>query len=166
MRLPTGKKLEAGLALSETKVREKILGLMDTGFSGYAALMIEGFDGLEEGTLLFKKGKCIASLYEFVKFDLIVMGDLALRHFFNSAGASNGILDIFTLSMLQVDMSLAFDEKIKLSRELDRKAMEKYQVKKFDQGISKKTLEDAVEIGQKQSKKDVFKRFGLGEFAK
>lgn len=165
MRLPSGKKVEAGLVLKDTQVKQKIFSLMAQEFSGYIALIVEGFVGMEEGTLIFKKGKCIAVVYEYLKFDLIVMGDLALKHFFNAAGASHGVVDIFSLSLLQVDMCLAFDGKIKLSSELDKRALDKYPIKGFDKELSKKTLEEAVQLGEQKSRKEVFKSAGLEEFA-
>lgn len=165
MNLPSGNVQKQGLILKENNVKSLIQNLIDEKFSGYVSLMIEGFDGFEEGTLLFKKGFGVASVFEYLKFDITVIGDLALIHFLNAAGASYGIIDVIQLSDLQVDMSVAFDEKIKLSAALDRKGLEKYAVGKFDPSLAQKALQEAVSLktSKDSSKKELFKRFGLGE---
>jgi len=165
MNLPSGNVLKQGLILKENDAKKLVAGLIEEKFSGYVALTIEGFDGLEEGTLLFKRGFGVACIFEYLKFDLTVISDLALAHFFNAAGASFGIIDAVQLSDLQVDMSIAFDEKIKLSTALDKKALDKFSISKFDNSFAEKTLQEAISLkGQKEtSKKELFKRFGLGE---
>lgn len=165
MNLPSGNIAKQGLALKENDLKKTVQGLMEERFSGYLVLAIEGFDGFEEATLLFKKGFGVACVYEYLKFDITVISDLALAHCFNAAGASYGIIDIIQLSDLQVDMSIAFDEKIKLSTAFDKRGLDRFSVGKFDDSFAQKTLEEAVSSKQQHefSKKDLFKKFGLGE---
>ena len=165
MNLPSGNVQKQGLILKDNNFKALLQGLMDEKFSGYTTLMIEGFGGFEEGTLLFKKGFGVAGIFEYLKFDITVIGDLALLHCLNAAGAPYGIIDVIQLSDLQVDMSIAFDEKIKFSTALDRKGLEKYAIGKFDSSLAQQTLQEAVNLKtpKDSSKKELFKRFGLGE---
>jgi hypothetical protein len=165
MNLPSGNIVKQGLALKETDFKKLLQGLINERFSGYAALTIEGFDGFEEGTMLFKKGFGVACIFEYLKFDITIISDLALQHFFNAAGADFGVIDVIQLSDLQVDMSIAFDEKIRLSKPFDSKELDKHSISKFDASLAKKTLEEAVSLKSTEevSKKELFKRFGLGE---
>lgn len=165
MNLPSGTLQQQGLILKENDMKKLLSGLAEQKFSGYVALMIEGFDGFEEGTLLFKRGFGVACIFEYLNFEITVISDLALAHFFNAAGADFGIIDVVQLSDLQVDMSIAFDEKIKLASALDKKAVERFSISKFDKSFAEKTLREAIDLKtQKEaSKKELFKKFGLGE---
>jgi len=154
-----------GLILKENNFKNLLAGLIEEKFSGYVALAIEGFDGIEESTLLFKKGFGVACVFEYLRFDITVISDLALSHCLNAAGADFGIIDVVQLSELQVDMSIAFDEKIKLSTALDRKVLDKFNIGKFDASFAQKTLREAIDLKtpSESSKKELFKKFGLGQ---
>lgn len=164
MRLPSGTVVESGLSLQGLNVKQKWSQLMDSGFSGYVALQIEGFDGLEEGLLLFRNRQMEGAIYEYLKFDVTVVGDMALTHCLNASGADFGVLDVVSLSNLQVDMAIAFDEKIKLSAPVDKKALERLSFASFEPGLAEKTLSAAVKqdgVGRN----DLFKKFGLEDIS-
>lgn len=166
MNLPSGPIIQQGLSLSSLDFKNKLKELMQEQFSGFIALMIEGFDGAEEGVLFFKKGLIIASAFEYLKFDVAVIGDFALAQCLNAAGAEFGVLDIVSLTTLQVDMAIAFDEKLKLSKPVDRKDLEKLSISAFETSFAEKTLAEAIKGRKEGGKEEVFKRFGLSRIVK
>lgn len=164
MRLPSGTMVESGLSLQGLNFKQKVSQLMDQNFSGYLAIQIEGFDGLEEGLLLFRNNQIQGALYEYLKFDVTVVGDIAMSHCLNAAGADYGVVDVVNLSNLQVDMAMAFDEKIKLTTPVDKKAVERLSVTSFEPSLAEKTLSAAIKrdgVGRN----DLFKKFGLEDIS-
>lgn len=163
MNLPSGNIAKQGVSLKETDLRKEIKDLSDKNFSGYIAVTLEGFDGVEEGILLFKKGFGVAAIYEYTKYGVTVLGDFALAQFFNGSASSYAVMDVIELTSSQIDMSIAFNEKIKISVPMNAKAVEKLYKKKFEDKYAKNTLEQALSKYKKESKEDLFKKFGLAE---
>ncbi|PJA16143.1 MAG: hypothetical protein COX63_03515, partial [Candidatus Diapherotrites archaeon CG_4_10_14_0_2_um_filter_31_5] len=87
MQLVEGRVVEQGMSLAEHDFSDRMIELIKTKFSGYVNLTIQGFDGLEEGTLIFREGKIIASGYEYLKYGISVNGNSAIAQTFNSAAA-------------------------------------------------------------------------------
>ena len=63
MNLPIGEVVSQGINLKEVDGRRLVETFYDKNFSGYLVSTIEGFDGLEEGVLLFKGGSMAAAFY-------------------------------------------------------------------------------------------------------
>lgn len=160
MKLPSGNIVEAGISLQGLDFKQRLLRLMEENFSGYLVLQIEGFDGLEEGLFLFKNGEIQGALYEYLKFDMTIVGDVALSHCINAAGASVGVVDIVGLGAYQVDMAIAFDQKIELTQKVDKRNLNSVVIKGFTGDLAKSTLQAAIKRGE-SNKNDLFKKFGL-----
>lgn len=160
MKLPSGNMVESGIPLAGLDFKQRLLRLMEENFSGYLVMQIEGFDGFEEGLFLFKNGEIQGALYEYLKFDVAVVGDFALSHCINAAGAAVGVVDIISLGAYQVDMAIAFDQKIELTQKVDKRNLNTMLFKTFTEDLAKNTLQAAIKRDQ-SNKNDLFKKFGL-----
>ncbi len=159
MKLPPGNAVEQGLQVKKTNFTEKTRSLMENEFSGYVALTIEGFEGMEEAILILKSGSLLAASYSYLNFDVTVYGDYALPQVVNAASAEHGIMDIVALSASQVDLITAFQEKSILRKVSSLKDLEKMTRKNFTDAYAGKVLEKVRE--KSPGKDDVLKKFGL-----
>ncbi len=159
MNLPSGNFVFQALEVKQAK--SQLSKLFVQGFSGYIALTFEGSDGVEEGVVLFKSGLGVACSHEFLKYDVSLQGNLALANWVNGLAASYGVMDAVQLTPLQVDMSIAFDERLKLSAPMNEKALEKLWPKRFNAVLAQSALKDAQPKAVLKSKEDLLKRFGF-----
>lgn len=159
MNLPVGEIISKGVNLREIDVRKLIEGFYEKEFSGYLITALEGFDGIEEGVLLFKAGVLSAAFYEYGLHGVTVFGDLGVLHMFNSLAAPFIIGDIVSLSDQQVDLITAFNEKSKIARAVTKNDIQKLIPKAFSPEPAKGVLSQFVK--KEESKKDIFKKFGL-----
>lgn len=162
MNLPTGNIVEQGIKLNEFNLKQTMHALMGKKFSGYLVLTIEGVDGLEEGILLLKNGSLIASIYEYSKYAVKVFGDKAVAQAFNASTAQYGIVDVCNLSNQQVDLVVAFNDKIKLTRPIESKAIDQFIPKEFSREFAEESLAEVLQQ-EKESKTDVLSRLGLSD---
>ncbi|MBI5553647.1 MAG: DUF2226 domain-containing protein [Candidatus Diapherotrites archaeon] len=158
MNFPLGKLVEE-VKVREYDWRKNLVRMVTESFTGYLVATVSGMDGLEEGVLLFNKGKATGAYYSYLKFGLEVEGDKAVRHFFNALSAENGVGEVYSLSFQQVELVLAFNETLKLGKELGRGDLERFFTQGFSLALGKEVLLDAVK--SVESKSDIFKRFGL-----
>ncbi len=159
MNLPVGENITRGLNLKEIDVRRLIEGLFEKGFSGYIVSTLEGFDGIEEGVLIFREGVLAASLYEYDLHDITVFGDSAVAQVFNSFAAEYVVADLIMLTEQQVDLVTAFNDKSKLQRPVSKNDVARLLPKVFSQQFAKDVLKHVQ--GDEESKSDVFKKLGL-----
>src|SRR3989344_3524603 len=159
MNLPIGEVVSQGINLKEVDGRRLVETFYDKNFSGYLVSTIEGFDGLEEGILLFKEGALAAAFYEYDFYGITVFGDSAVPQVFNSFAAKNVVADVVSLSNQQVDLVTAFNDRGKLSKPLQKGEVSRFVVKYFSPDFAKKTLSEVVK--ESESKKDIFKKLGL-----
>lgn len=164
MNIPVGEIVEENIALSEVKFEEKLLKLSKEAFTGYLVLTVEGRSGIEEGLLLFKGGLAVGAIYEYVKFKKMFYGDNALEQLLNAVLAEFGVMDIVGLSRQQVDLIIAFNEKVELRKPLSQKEITKIIPKQYQVAVAEKAL--GKELKKKESKFDVFKKLGLGGLGK
>jgi hypothetical protein len=161
MRLPSGEVLRQAVNLKKIDFIQTLKDLSSKGFSGYVILLIEGFNGLEEGVLVFKNGEINASFYEYLKFGVTVFGDYALPQVFNASVADFGVMDVISLSGAQVDLITAFQEKSIVRKRIKIDELKKFAGKKFNNVYAKKILEKVLKKTEKST--DLFKKFGLTE---
>ncbi|MAG22257.1 MAG: hypothetical protein CL943_03050 [Candidatus Diapherotrites archaeon] len=164
MNIPIGTLVEENISLKGTDIKQKISTLLEQGFTGYLVLTVEGRSGIEEGLLLLKNGLAVGAIYEYVKFAKSFYGDHAFEQLFNSSLAEFGVMDIGSLSKQQVELIIAFNEKIEFKKALEPKELEKLVPKKFDADVAEKAL--GKKFKKKESKFDVFKKLGLGGVSK
>lgn len=91
--------------------------LQDLGrrsFNGYVAWLGRGYDGLEEGILLFSKGKIVAASYEHLKYDHIIDGKDALEPAANVVASKYPVYSVVSLTVPKINLVLAFNEKARL----------------------------------------------------
>lgn len=137
---------------------------MNTPFNGYIVITIEGYAGIEEGVFLFKAGNIIGALYEYTNFDIMVYGDFALQQAFNAAAADFAVFDLCELSKQQVDLIVAFNEKIQIQQAIQQKDAGRYFRQKYDSGFAQKTLHEVVK--KEESRYDIFKKIGITDITK
>ncbi|HLD58644.1 MAG TPA: DUF2226 domain-containing protein [archaeon] len=164
MDLPFGELMEKNLLLKQSNIREKIVSLLEKQFSGYLVLTVEGISGFEEGAILVHQNNVIGAVFDYLRFDKKLFGEEALPHFFNACRAERGIFDIIALSKQQIELIIAFNEKIELRTRLSSKEMAKAIPEKFNPALAEKFL--GSQLFRKESKLDVFKKIGLAEFSR
>lgn len=158
MDLPLGTSLRSGIKTRETNMQQIIVNMLTKGFSGYIVSTIEGLHGIEQGIFLFKKGSILGAYFEFVSRSVEVSGDSAVKLVLNSFLAPKGIIDINALTVQQIDLITAFQEKILISEEIDTKKLSKIYPKKFDSELAKKYIK---EEGAEKTRFELFKQTGL-----
>ncbi|MEW6294919.1 MAG: DUF2226 domain-containing protein [Candidatus Diapherotrites archaeon] len=161
MDLIEGEVIEQGKNLKEIDFKGVIIKLINSKFSGYINLLIEGFDGLEEGTIVMRTGSIIASSYEYLKHGIIVNGNPAVPQFFNAAGAAYGVLDIYSFKPTDAELVIAVNPKVRVTIDIRQSDIDKLYKKIFSDVYAKKIL--AMVSEQKPSKYEALKKLGLGE---
>lgn len=159
MNLPIGEVLSQGVNFKEVDGKKLVESFFDKKFSGYMVVTIEGVDGIEEGIILFKEGRMVGAFYDYDLEGITIFGDTSIPHVFNSFAAEHIVADIVSLSNQQVDLVTAFNDKAKLEKPISRGQIGKLIPKVFSNQLAQSVL---TEIStEKDSKKDIFKKFGL-----
>ena len=160
MNIPTGEIVEENFSLKGVSLSQKVLTLMEESFTGYLVLTSVGRGGIEEGLVLMREGKAIGAVYEYLKFRKIVYGNIALGLLLNAGMAEHGVMDISKLSRQQAELATAFNEKMALAVEISDSDLAKIIPNEYNPAFAEKAIEKELET--KESKFDVFKKFGLG----
>lgn len=159
MNLPVGSVKEENLKTNEFDLVKKSIELMKENFNGYVVITAEGYQGVEEGILFFKKGIIVGSLYEYSKYKRFVYGDSALPMVFNVSKANFGIADIYSLTSQQLDLIIAFNEKLVLQDAVSENDVKKYAVKSYSKDFAVSALSDKLK--KEESRYDILRRLGL-----
>ena len=88
--------------------------LQDKRFNGYIILAVRG-NFIEEGVLFFRDGAVTACVVECLGADKLIKGNDAVLYFANQS-KGKGFSQVVSLSRSQVDLVLAFDEKLLLDK--------------------------------------------------
>ncbi|PIN98351.1 MAG: hypothetical protein COT90_04810 [Candidatus Diapherotrites archaeon CG10_big_fil_rev_8_21_14_0_10_31_34] len=161
MQLVEGRVVEQGMSLAEHDFSDRMIELIKTKFSGYVNLTIQGFDGLEEGTLIFREGKIIASGYEYLKYGISVNGNSAIAQTFNSAAAENGVFDIISFRPTDAELTIAVNPKIRLNVDVSAGDIKKLTKTKFNPAYARKVLSMVMKSSSHRG--EIMKKLGLGE---
>ncbi|MDD5163675.1 MAG: DUF2226 domain-containing protein [Candidatus ainarchaeum sp.] len=164
MDLPVGEFLESGIIVKGNIVKEKVAALLETDFAGYVVITIEGRSGIEEGALLLQQNRAIGAIFDYLRFSKKVLGEEAVAHFFNAAKADFGVMDIISLTKQQIELIIAFNEKIELGKPLLQRDLAKIGTEKFNPGLAESALGN--ELLKRESRFDVFRKVGLTEFTR
>ncbi len=152
MNLPVGKTIERDLKLSKVDKKKILTDLFDGLFTGYIVLTVEGKTGIEEGLLLFEKGELKGSIFEEISKENELMGDIALIKSMNAFAAKEGIIDVNSLTKQQVELIIAFQENILITKTTKAEELIK---------LIPKTYDSIKKENKKETKIDIFKKIGL-----
>ncbi|MCD6434190.1 MAG: DUF2226 domain-containing protein [Candidatus Diapherotrites archaeon] len=144
MNLPVGNIVAEGKLSKETILKE-LPKLMDEKFTGYFLISIDGCTGIEEGLLLLKLGKIIGAVFEYLRFSKELYGDEAAKHFFNACASNKGVFEADELSLHQVDLILAFNDEVQLTRELESRDISKLVPDEYSSVFAEKFLGDSLQ---------------------
>ncbi|MCR4335466.1 MAG: hypothetical protein NUV57_02925 [archaeon] len=159
MNLPVGEIISQGVNFNEVDSKRLVQSLFEKNFSGYLIVAAEGYDGLEEGMLLFKQGSLVGAYCEYDLHGITIFGDDSIIHVFNSFAASFVIGDLVSLSNQQVDLVTAFNDKAKLDSPISKENISKLVPKVYSKELVESILSAVVH--EKDNRKDVFKKLGL-----
>ena len=160
MNIPIGKVVEEHQSLSDNDPFAKMEKLLKSGFNGYLVATIEGVTGLEEGVLMMKQSQVVGVVFDALRFNKQLYGLKALRLVLNILKAKKGVFDLNKLSKQQIDLIMAFNEKIRLPKEVDRSIMLKLKPSEYKADLVSKEL--AVDLSQKDTRYNLLKKLGLG----
>lgn len=160
MNLPVGVLKRQTVALNSLDIAKEFESLSDAGFSGYAVATIQGADGMDEALVLFNDGLIVGTVYTYCKYDFELKGPEAVDPCFNGLAAKQGVVDVNALSHQQVELVLAFNDKVKLSAPIQKRQFRSLFKASFDESASMRLL--AKVKRSEESRGDLFKRFGLG----
>jgi len=159
MNIPIGSIQEKHVSFSESAPFEKVKQLMQSGFDGYIVATIEGISGLEEGLILIKQNQAVGAFFDALRVNKQLYGVSALRLVLNLLKAKRGVFDVNRLSKQQIDLILAFNEKISLPRTLDLSMLSKLEPTGYRADIVSKEL--AVDLEAKDTKYNILRKLGL-----
>lgn len=162
MNLPSGSKRVSGVSLKEFKVKSELEKVLQEKLSGYLSLTIDGYQGFEDGILVFRDGKFVAASYEYLKQGISFEGDEAAKMVFNAFSASNGILDISELDDKQLELAITFNSKSELKIPIEKSRLRDWIVEKFSTNFALKALSQSGK--EDSSKAELFKKLGFGSF--
>ncbi len=114
MNLPAGEVVTDAAPVELKAFSDLLQDLGKRSFNGYVAWLGRGYDGLEEGVVLFSEGKIVAASYEHLKYDHIIDGKDALEPAANVLAAKHVVYSVVSLTAPKINLVLAFNEKAKL----------------------------------------------------
>lgn len=161
LNLPSGEIVEENLDLGGIDMEGLLKKLVDISFTGYIVNTVFGYAGVEEGALLFKRGELAGSFFEYTNFGVVVFGNEAVAQVFNSLVAPRGVVDIVALSGQQVDLVVAFNDRLKLTVGFKKSELLGLIRKQYVSSFAQRTLSSV--ISESESRKTVLKKFGLSE---
>jgi hypothetical protein len=160
MNIPIGSIEEQQKTFSESNPFEKMAALLKSDFSGYLVATVEGVSGLEEGLLLVRDSKVVGAAFSALRVKKQVYGLKALRLSLNCLKAAKGVFDVNRLSRQQIDLILAFNEKIAIPKPLDQAMLSRLEPEKYRHEIVSEELE--VDLKGGDTKQKLLKGLGLG----
>jgi len=160
MNIPVGKVEEAQVHFSESQPLDKVKQLLQSGFSGYLVATTEGATGLEEGLLMLKNKEVVGAIFDALRINKQLYGVPALRSVLNLLKAGKGVFDLNVLSVQQIDLIMAFNEKIKLPKPIAVQMLSKLAPSKYNPGFVSNEL--AVGMQATDTKSNLLKKLGLG----
>ena len=160
MNIPLGKIEEKQLLFSEDQPFLKLKQLLKSGFSGYLVATIEGISGLEEGLVMLRESEIVGAVFDALRIKKQVYGVKGLRLSLNLLKAKKGVFDVNKLSRQQIDLIMAFNDKIGLPKTVNAATLAKLEPAAYRSELVSKEL--AVDLGAKETKYNLLKKLGLG----
>jgi len=160
MNIPVGKIEEQHVKFSEKEPFSRVRALLQSGFDGYLVATVEGVSGLEEGLVLLRGNEIVGSVFDALRINKQFYGASALRLVFNLLKSKRGIFDINALSRQQIDLIIAFNEKIRLPKPVGQGMLSKLEPTAYSPDFVSTEL--AVDLDASDSRYNLLKKLGLG----
>lgn len=156
MGIAAGEIVESLKNLKTVKSKEYFNGLMKKKFNGYICTTTKGVCGIEEGLILFEKGKITLSSYEYFWYNKKFTAEKALERSLNSMNANIGVMDVFSLAPQQVQLvkTLKDDCVLKIPVAGDRLKIPGAFSQKYEKELGGEKIEEI-------SREELLKRYGL-----
>lgn len=159
MNIPIGSIETAQVPFSEEEPFQKLQGLLESGFNGYLVATAEGFSGMEEGLLMVRGSAIVGAIFDALRLDKQLYGLSALRLVLNLLRAENGVYDVNKLSSQQIDLIIAFNEKVKLPKPIEASVLSKLRPPAYSTELVSRALSVRRES---DSKANLLSKLGLG----
>jgi len=159
MNIPVGKVEESQVSFAEKPPFARIRQLLQSGFEGYMAATIEGASGLEESIILLRGKEIVAAVFDAIRMNKQFYGIDGLKLALNLLKSQKGVFDLCRLSKQQIDLIIAFNEKVALPKPVDAGTLSKLEPAGYSSELVSKEL--AVDLGASDSKASLLKRLGL-----
>lgn len=160
MNLPVGGIVKQGISSKDIRFIDIYRELKKGMLTGYIVLTLDGYDGFEESVLMFRKGEVVGCVYEYLKWGVVLNGEKALPYFMNSVNANFAVYDIYSLTLQQIDLVLAFNEKFKLSKDVINREERKFERRvAFSDDYAKKIIFSLKK--EQPNKFDIIKKLDL-----
>lgn len=160
MRLPAGQRIAQEKNLAEIDFPMMLYGLIEEEHTGYVVVTSKTELGIEEGLIILRQGVIAGSYFEFMKFDVTFYGEKALPHVFNAVKAEKGIVEVYSISMHELDLVTAFNEDLKVEKEYSQRDLENMAQESYNLELSEEALKDKISKGA--TKHDLLMGMGLG----
>ena len=158
---PVGEVVQSRQLLSNSNPSALFSDWIQTRFTGFVVLTIDGFFGIEEAVVFFRDGETIGSVYTYDFFDVTVYSQIALESSVNAFLAKHGVFDAVELSHQQVDLVLALDDRIRVRFPVKKADLESLFKEVFSPRFGKAALKfPAAPTGERHQ---LLKKLGLGE---
>ncbi|MDD3159918.1 MAG: hypothetical protein PHQ98_03055 [Candidatus ainarchaeum sp.] len=115
MNFPVGKLIKSSTAPFD--FQSIFTELLAKSFNGYLIISIYS-NCLEESICFFKSGQIVGCLTEIMQLNKVIKGDESINYFFNQT-RGQGSYQLVELTKSQIDLIIAFDEKLKVNLEKD-----------------------------------------------
>lgn len=162
MNLPVTNPIVRNVPLNKIDSYKLFLDLAEKKFEGYCYLSVLGKYGFEESILLISNGQIIGTIFLISGYDVELYGKEATLYSINSYGASNGILNIFSLTPDQTKLILLFNEKIKFPVNIkDKKGNTLFKDIKYNEKILEEILKEKIKIDR--SNREILNEFNLND---
>jgi hypothetical protein len=160
MNLPVSNPVVKNAPLDKIIAEKLFLDLFSKKFTGYIYLTIEGKYSFEESIIILNEGKIEGAIYLQDSYDIELLGKDAIYYCFNCFGATNGRLNLFTLTTDQVKLILLFNEKTKFNLAITKtNSIPGLKDVKYNEKIIDNLLRNKIEIPK--TSRDVLNDFNL-----
>ncbi|MCX6799271.1 MAG: hypothetical protein NTW59_04220 [Candidatus Diapherotrites archaeon] len=160
MNIPVGELLDKHVSFQEVSPLAKAGELLKSGFTGYLVMTTEGAAGMEEAILLLRENEVVGALFESLKFGKQFFGMQGLCLALNTGRAKQGVFDVSRLSRQQVDLIIAFNEKIQLPKPLNMQLLQRMMASGYSAELVQQSL--GAGAAEEAPRAAVLGKFGLG----
>ncbi len=160
MNIPVGNIVEKRVSFEKTAADKKVTQLLNSNFSGYMVATAEGITGIEEAILLILGREIIGAVFEAISINKTFYGLQGLRLSLNLLKAKKGVFDVNALTKQQIDLIIAFNEKIALLHPVGIDIFLKLLPAVYRPGTVLELLK--ADLSKTEQREKILKRFGLG----
>jgi len=160
MNLPVGDVVEKRVPFDKAAPDEKVSELLGKGFNGYFVATAQGAAGMEEGLLIIRNREIVGAIFEAMAFGKVSFGIIALKLALNAIRAEKGVFDASVLSKQQIDLIIAFNDKVELRKPVDKAMFSRLLPASYRKEVALGAIKGA--LPESDPRESVLKRFGLG----